>query len=170
MWQFTGSYRPSFAVVPTADQESVWDYPRPPRAEESNQLVIVKHDSSTIARSKNCYRVLETASPPTFYIPPDAVDWAQLAEAEGRSLCEWKGIASYWALKGNSQRRPVGWSYADPRVPFECIRNYVAFYPGRVDCYVDNEQVRAQPGQFYGGWVTDRIVGPFKGEAGTGHW
>ena len=113
---------------------------------------------------------METASPPGFYIPEADIDWAQLKETPGSSVCEWKGVAQYWALASGDMSRPVGWSYPDPIPEFGILRGYVSFYPGRVDCYVDQEKVRPQAGEFYGGWITDEIVGPCKGEPGTGHW
>lgn len=123
-----------------------------------------------IARSAETYRVLETASPPTFYIPPEDVDWVQLVATAGSSVCEWKGVASYWALTSNPTGPAVAWSYAQPRPRFELLRGYVSFYPALVECYVNDERVRSQPGEFYGGWVTSEIVGPFKGASGTAHW
>jgi uncharacterized protein (DUF427 family) len=113
-------------------------------------------------------RVLETASPPTFYIPPDDVERERLVPVRGRSHCEWKGEARYWALEPDGE--PVAWSYPDPYPEFAVIRDWLAFYPGRVECRVDGERVRPQPGRFYGGWITDELVGPFKGEPGSEGW
>ncbi|HKJ87311.1 MAG TPA: DUF427 domain-containing protein, partial [Gammaproteobacteria bacterium] len=115
-------------------------------------------------------RVLETAGPPTFYLPPADVDREALAPVEGTTFCEWKGTARYFALAGDSGGGAVAWCYPDPKPEFEGLRDWLAFYPGAVACYVGGERVRAQTGGFYGGWVTDEIVGPFKGEAGTGDW
>lgn len=84
-------------------------------------------------------------------------------------MCEWKGSAVYWALKTNIDL-PVAWSYPKPFPEFEELKNYLAFYPQRLDCFVDGEQVRPQPGGFYAGWITPDLVGPFKGEKGTEHW
>ncbi len=114
--------------------------------------------------------MLETASPPTFYIPPEDVDWSLLVETKDSSVCEWKGVTSYWALASNSSGPAVGWSYAHPLSGFEVLRGYVSFYPARVECYVDEERARPQPGEFYGGWVTSELVGPFKGAPGTADW
>ena len=86
------------------------------------------------------------------------------------SYCEWKGHASYYALAADPDRVPVGWLYAEPSDSFRAIHRHASFYPGRVECFVNSERVRPQPGEFYGGWITDRVVGPFKGEPGTGHW
>jgi uncharacterized protein (DUF427 family) len=123
-----------------------------------------------VAKSDRAYRVLETASPPSFYIPPEDVNWELLSLASGSSVCEWKGVAKYWNLSSNTKLGVVGWSYPDPKPAFEQIRGYISFYPAVLACYVSGERVRAQPGQFYGGWVTNEIVGPFKGDHGTEYW
>jgi uncharacterized protein (DUF427 family) len=114
--------------------------------------------------------VLETAHPPSFYIPPKDVNWGLLSAAPGGSVCEWKGAAQYWSLSSDPKSGAVGWSYPDPTPAFKRIRDYVSFYPAALACYVSGERVRAQAGQFYGGWVTGEIVGPFKGEPGTENW
>jgi uncharacterized protein (DUF427 family) len=170
MWKYTGQERPPFAEAPGPGQESVWDYPRPPRLVTCDNRVEVFSGESLLARTRAALRVLETASPPTYYLPASDVDWTQLVPTEHRSYCEWKGEASYWALRGADTARPVAWRYENPSERFAAIDGHVSFYPGRVACYLDGEQVRPQPGEFYGGWVTSRIVGPFKGEPGTGHW
>jgi len=170
MWQYYGQRRPDFADVPGPGQESVWDYPRPPRAEPVARLVEVKDGDLGVASTSHAIRLLETASPPTYYIPPEDVDFAKLVEAPGSSICEWKGVARYWALADGSDAGAVGWSYPDPRGAYALLRDHVAFYPARIACFVDGERVRPQPGRFYGGWVTDDVVGPVKGEPGTGHW
>ena len=170
MWEYRGQKRPPFAEEPAAGQESVWDYPRPPLVSACDRLVEVRSDNTTLARSTGTFRVMETASPPGFYIPGKDVNLGQLVKAPGRSVCEWKGVAQYWALASDPQKKPVGWSYPDPISGFDMLRGYFSFYPGRVDCFVDGKKVHPQPGQFYGGWITDDVVGPFKGEPGTGHW
>ena len=169
MWTNTGKTRPDNAVSPGPGQESVWDYPRPPALQRDNRLVEVKVGDAIIASSTATFRVLETASPPTFYVPADDIDMDQLAEAAGSSICEWKGRAVYWALARDPDV-PVAWAYPRPRARFDRIKDYIAFYPRRVECYVDGERVRPQAGGFYGGWITSDVVGPFKGEPGTGHW
>lgn len=169
MWNYQGQKRPDFAIMPGPGQESVWDYPRPPVAKRSNRLVEVRDGDTVIARTNASYRLMETASPPTFYIPPEDIAWNQLVETPGSSVCEWKGAARYWALKGKEDL-PVAWDYPRPRARFELLKSYVSFYPGRIECYVDEERVQPQPGRFYGGWITADVVGPFKGEPGTGHW
>lgn len=170
MWKYRGQKRPEFAKTPGPGQESVWDYPRPPELAPDKRLIEVYYEDQVIASSHAAYRVLETASPPTFYIPPGKVNWEALSPASGSSICEWKGLAQYWALSSNPQLGVIGWSYPDPTQSFSQIADYVSFYPAVVSCFVAAERVRAQPGKFYGGWVTDEIIGPFKGEPGTQHW
>lgn len=170
MWEYRGQKRPSFAEQPGDGQESVWDYPRPPDVVLSNRKVEVRDNGIVIALSTNTYRVLETASPPAFYLPWDDIDWSQLVKAPGSSLCEWKGLATYWALSSHESAVPVAWSYPDPLPEFELLRAYTSFYPGRVACHVDGERVCPQPGEFYGGWITSELVGPFKGAPGSEGW
>ena len=169
MWNFRGQHRPDFAVEPWPGQESVWDYPRPPVLSPVSKPVEVKDGDARVASTSASVRVLETASPPTFYLPPDDIDDDLLVPAAGSSVCEWKGEARYLALASETEV-PIAWYYPRPRARFERIRNYVAFYPGRIACFVDGERVEPQPGRFYGGWITSDVVGPFKGEPGTGHW
>ena len=169
MWNFRGQHRPEFAVEPEQGQESVWDYPRPPALSLCTRPVEIIDGDTVVAKTTSSIRVLETASPPTFYLPPDDIDESLLVAAAGSSVCEWKGEARYLALASDPDL-PVAWYYPRPRPPFDRIRNYVAFYPGRIACFVDGERVQAQPGRFYGGWVTSDVVGPFKGEPGTAHW
>lgn len=169
MWGHTGKQRPDFAVTPAAGQESVWDYPRPPAIRRTDRLVEVNQREIQIARTRHALRVLETASPPTYYIPADDVALNYLVQVDGSSFCEWKGKASYWGFKDDPSVA-VGWSYPTPNAPFERLADCMAFYPGRIACFVDGERVQAQAGGFYGGWITSDIVGPFKGEPGTGHW
>jgi uncharacterized protein (DUF427 family) len=170
MWKNTGKQRPDFAETPGTGQESVWDYPRPPALLPTREQVEVRTGNAVIARSNRCLRVLETASPPTYYIPANDIDWEQLVQTPQSSLCEWKGRASYFALADDPRRLAVAWLYARPSKAFAEIDGHASFYPGRVACFVDGERVRPQPGEFYGGWITDRVAGPFKGEPGTGHW
>lgn len=170
MWKYTGASRPEFAETPGPDQESVWDYPRPPRLERTAEKVEVRVADRLIASSQDAHRVLETASPPTYYIPSDAVNWDFLESLPNTSFCEWKGVASYFGLKDSPQLGVVAWRYENPNARFAAIDNHVSFYPRLVECYVNDERVLPQPGGFYGGWITSRVVGPFKGEPGTGHW
>jgi uncharacterized protein (DUF427 family) len=169
MWRYRGQARPGFAQRPATGQESVWDYPRPPRVERDRRLVEVRLGVDVIARTRSALRVLETASPPTFYIPEADIDMVRLVETTGSALCEWKGLARYRAMK-NSPEIPVAWYYQDPTSPYAAIGGHTSFYPGRIDCFVEGERVQPQPGGFYGGWITHEIVGPFKGAPGTNHW
>ena len=170
-WRFTGAERPEFAVEPGPGQESVWDYPRPPRLVPEARTVELFVGETLLARTNGSFRILETASPPTFYLPPDAFDQSLLRPAAGGSRCEWKGEARYQdVVVGDRVLRGVVWSYPEPFAPFQAIRGYLSCYPAAIRCHVSGERVRPQPGGFYGGWVTDEIVGPFKGEPGTGGW
>lgn len=170
-WTNRGAGRPDFALDPGPGQESVWDYPRPPAIANDGRLVTVTSTSGTpLLTTSRAVRVLETASPPTFYLPDaDAVDGA-LEVTDGSSFCEWKGQATYLCVAGDPKRAPVGWRYLQPLAGFEQLLGYTAFYPDRVQCTVDDEVVRPQLGGFYGGWVTNEIIGPYKGEPGTGGW
>jgi uncharacterized protein (DUF427 family) len=170
MWEFNGQKRPAFAEAPGEGQESVWDYPRPPAIVTAMRPVRIERGDLLVASSENAKRVLETASPPTYYLPPADVADGVLAPVAGQSFCEWKGTASYWALADDPSQTPVAFSYESPSRAFESIRGYIGFYPGRLECYVGEERVRPQPGGFYAGWITSDIVGPVKGEPGTGHW
>lgn len=170
-WAYRGAHRPHFAAPTGPGQESVWDYPRPPVAVADSRRVTVRFDRRLLAESDAALRVLETASPPTLYVPPGDVRWPLLELAIGSSHCEWKGAATYWdVVVGGGRVLAAGWSYADPYPEFESIRDYVAFYPARVACRLGDVAVSAQPGSVYGGWVTPELVGPFKGEPGTEDW
>ena len=163
--------RPPFAIPPGAGQESVWDYPRPPRLVRDAREVTVRAGEVEIARSRSVIRVLETASPPTFYLPLADVHREYLEPAGGRSYCEWKGEARYWhVVAGGARIERAAWSYPDPLPPFVDLKWHLAFYAGLLDCRVDGIRVLPQPGRFYGGWITPEIVGPFKGEPGTEGW
>ena len=154
------------------EKESVWDYPRPPRLERSGRLVRVEFGGKQIARSGRAMRVLETSHPPVYYLPPEDIRMEFLIRTTGGSYCEWKGDATYFDLVvANARSERAAWIYEHPTAPFAALAGFVAFYPGRVDaCYLDDECVRPQPGDFYGGWITDEIVGPFKGPPGTSGW
>ncbi|NNL86902.1 MAG: DUF427 domain-containing protein [Myxococcales bacterium] len=168
VWRYRGRARPDFAEAVGPGRESVWDYPRPPRIERDDRHVRVGTAANPLADTRRALRVLETASPPTFYIPAEDVSAEALVSVSGRSLCEWKGEARYFALSAESQ--PIAWSYPDPFTEFSAIRDCFGFYPGRVPCFVDGERVRAQPGGFYGGWMTNEICGPVKGLPGSEDW
>lgn len=158
--------------VPGPGQESVWDYPRPPRLEAAADRLRVVFAGGTIAETDNGYRVLETSHPPVYYFPPSDVRLDALIPVTGYSACEFKGLAQYWTLDvGGRRSERAAWSYPDPTAAFRAIANYLAFYASRVDaCWVGDEQVRSQAGDFYGGWITSRLVGPFKGSPGTEGW
>ncbi len=159
-------------VEPGPGQESVWEYPRPPRVEPAEKRIQVVFNGVTIADTRRAQRVLETSHPPVYYLPPADVQMAYLLPSAGSSWCEWKGRASYYDVVVDDRKAErTAWTYHEPRERFESIRNHVAFYAGPMDaCYVAGERVRPQPGGFYGGWITDDIVGPFKGEPGTRGW
>lgn len=157
---------------PAAGQESVWDYPRPPRLEKLSERLRVTFNGEVVADTVAGYRVLETSHPPVYYIPPENIARHYLRAAAGSSWCEFKGHAQYWSLdvKGR-QSANAAWSYPQPSPAFVAIAGYLAFYASRVDeCLVGDERVQPQPGDFYGGWITSRVVGPFKGGAGTRGW
>lgn len=159
-------------IPPGPGQESVWDYPRPPRLEPSAKHIQIIFNGVVIADSRRAYRVLETSHPPVYYIPPEDIDMRYLEKGNGRSFCEWKGEAGYYSVRVNGKEaRNAGWYYAKPTPAFAAIQNHVAFYAEPMDaCLVDGEKVTPQPGRFYGGWITHDIVGPFKGEPGTMGW
>ena len=152
--------------------ERVWDYPRPPALVPCARRVRVELGGVTVADSTNALRVLETSHPPTIYVPPGDIAAGCLNAAAGRSFCEWKGIARYFdVVAGGRREAAAGWAYPDPAAPYEALRDHVAFYPGRMDaCWLDDQRVRSQPGDFYGGWITADLRGPFKGAPGTRTW
>ena len=154
--------------------ESVWDYPRPPAVVPCERHVRVEHGGEVIAESDRALRVLETSSPPTIYVPPQDVRLDLLEEDADwhRTHCEWKGHASYLDVLAPDERAErAAWVYRDPVPAYARLRDHIAFYPARVDgCFLGDERVGAQEGDFYGGWVTADIEGPFKGAPGTLHW
>jgi uncharacterized protein (DUF427 family) len=153
-------------------QESVWSYPRPPSAEVTGRHVVVELAGKVLADTRRAVRVCETSHPPVYYVPREDLTPGVLERGQGGSWCEWKGAATYWDAVVDGRRvAGVAWSYEDPSSGYEHLRGAVAFYPGLVDrAVVDGEQVRPQPGGFYGGWITDDVVGPFKGAPGTLGW
>ena len=160
-------------IPPGPGQESVWDYPRPPRVEPVPETLRVVVDGAVVATTTRGLRVLETAGAPVYYFPPADVRLDRLVASPRRSTCEWKGEASYFDYHGPTGRRiaDVAWSYDRPDSRYEALRGYLAFYAGRVDeAWVGDELATPQPGGFYGGWVTARIVGPIKGEPGSFGW
>jgi uncharacterized protein (DUF427 family) len=159
-------------IEPGPGQESVWDYPRPPRVEPVAERIRVVVDGVEIADSTDAVRVLETAGPPVYYVPPKDIRLDLLTPSPHSSYCEWKGVAAYYSLHARDRVIPnVAWFYPRPLPGYERIRDYVAFYARLVDeAWVGDERATPQPGRFYGGWVTSRIVGPFKGEPGSSGW
>jgi uncharacterized protein (DUF427 family) len=159
-------------VEPGPGQESVWDYPRPPAIVLAEGQVVVIHGGVVIADSRRATRVLETSQPPAFYIPREDVAMEHLYRTKARSFCEWKGAATYWAVQVGDEVVPdAAWSYEQPTGAFTAIAHHLAFYPQKLHhCSVDGERARPNPGGFYGGWITSKVVGPFKGAAGTLPW
>ncbi len=152
--------------------ESVWDYPRPPRVEPTDELVEVVLGGEVVAHTTSALRVLETSHPPTYYLPRIAYADGVLQPAAGSSFCEWKGRAAYFDLVAGGRRAGrAAWTYPEPSSGFEVLRDHLAVMPGQVDeCRVHGERVTPQDGGFYGGWITTRVRGPFKGAPGTLHW
>jgi uncharacterized protein (DUF427 family) len=157
---------------PGPGQESVWDYPRPPTVDRTDEHVVVEAGDGVVADTRRALRVLETSHPPTYYVPVEDVRVDLLVPSARRTVCEFKGVASYAdLLVGDRRVRDACWWYEEPAPGFEAIARAVAFYPQRVErCLVDGEVVRTVEGDFYGGWVTSRVVGPFKGGPGTMWW
>ncbi|KAL0481018.1 hypothetical protein AKO1_001436 [Acrasis kona] len=154
-------------------QESCWSYPRPPLLEKVNKQVKIVFNGVTIADTKNAYCVKETSHPPVYYISPSDLKMEHIKRDTSKSsFCEWKGRCSYWNVEVAGKRADgIGFSYDDPTKNFEPIKGYLSFYAGPMDgCYVDGEKVTPQPGNFYSGWITKNVVGPFKGSPGTMFW
>lgn len=153
-------------------QESVWDYPRPAIAQFTTAHLRIVLAGRTIAETRSAIRTIETSHPPTYYLPLDAILPGVLRPAGGGSFCEWKGAAIYFDVAvGDVVRARAAWAYPQPSASFAAIRDHVAFYPGAMDaCFVDGEPVVPQPGGFYGGWITSKVAGPFKGGPGSQGW
>lgn len=159
-------------IEPKQGQESVWDYPRPAILEPTTKHLKIVVNNVTIAETNRGFRVLETSHPPVYYFPPEDVKADFLREAKGASFCEWKGTANYRSLDVNGRIiENAAWFYSNPTRNFAQIKDYLAFYPSKMDaCFVNDEPVKSQEGDFYGGWITNEIVGPFKGASGTWGW
>lgn len=153
-------------------QESVWDYPRPAICEPTERRIQIVHRGVTLADSSKAWRTLETSHPPTYYIPQSDIAMAYLEPNTRRTLCEWKGQARYFDIVIGDERIEAGaWTYASPSTPFLPIKDMLAFYPDPLDqCMVDGETITPQPGQFYGGWISQYEAGPFKGTPGSQFW
>ena len=159
-------------IEPKAGQESVWDYPRPPRVEVTSKRVQIFFNGELLVDTTRALRVLETSHPPSYYIPQTDIRMEYLTKTARKTVCEFKGQASYWTVKvGDQEATDSGWCYENPANGYDAIGGYIAFYPSRMEaCFVNDEKVMAQEGDFYGGWITSDIVGPFKGGAGTWGW
>ena len=157
---------------PGQGQESVWDYPRPPRIESSTRHLLVVVAGETIAETRQSHRVLETSHPPVYYFPAESVAMRFFRRASGSTHCEWKGAADYFDIVVGGVVRPrAAWSYPNPDRGSEVLKDAFAFYAAAVDvCTVDGQPVTPQAGAFYGGWITADVVGPFKGGPGTNGW
>ncbi|MCZ4410497.1 DUF427 domain-containing protein [Cryomorphaceae bacterium 1068] len=160
------------AEKPKKGQESVWDYPRPPKLEKVTSLVEVFFAGRRIASSNKALRILETSHPPTIYIPPKDIDQEVLTKSNQTTFCEWKGKGNYYHLElGELKVDNAAWYYQEPKAAYSELKNHIAFYPSKVEaCFIDGEKAEAQEGDFYGGWITSKIVGPFKGAANTFGW
>lgn len=160
-------------LLPGPGQDSVWDFPRPPRLEHTHEAIVIRFAGEPICKTNRPIRVLETSHPPTYYLPVDSFSSTVLVAVDGDSVCEWKGRARYFDLHGRTGAVAprAAWGYASPLPGYEDLRGHVAVYAGPMDeVTVDGEVVEPQPGGFYGGWITSRVVGPFKGVPGSGGW
>ena len=159
-------------IEPGPGQESVWDYPRPPALEQTTSRLRVEFAGATVADTIRAFRVLETSQPPAYYFPPDDVAMELLVPSHHRTFCEWKGQAHYFSVVVDGREATDAvWSYGTPVERFAAITDHLAFYPQKVDaCFVDDDRVQANDGGFYGGWITSKIVGPFKGGPGSAGW
>ncbi len=169
-WLHRGDRRPDFAEIPGPGQISVWDFPRPPRVEPEKRHVWVRNGDDELARSDRALRVLETASPPTVYVPAEDVALDRLCPMRGESFCEWKGRAEYLGLVSRPSTGAVAWRLPEPLAEFVSLAGMISFYPGRVQCRLGDDEVQPQAGGFYGGWITPDLAGPFKGAPGTQGW
>ena len=159
-------------VIPKSGQESVWDYPRPPKLERFNGHIRIVFNEKVILDTKSAFRILETSHPPTYYLPIDHFQPGVLQGTSGISFCEFKGSARYYHIVLQEKTaRKAAWQYPNAGGGYESIKDHVAVYAHLMDaCYVNDEVVQAQEGDFYGGWITSNIVGPFKGGIGTWGW
>ena len=164
-------------IEPGPGQESVWDYPRPPAVRPGTERIRIVHGGLTLVDTTSAVQVLETSQAPAFYVPRHDIAMEHLVLARGSSMCEWKGRATYWSIAPSgdldhaSAAPSAAWSYDVPVSAFRSIAGYLAFYAQRVDeCWVDDFRVAPNGGDFYGGWITPAVTGPFKGSAGTLHW
>ena len=153
-------------------KENVWDYPRPAIYQYHEGQIEVIVNKNTIAKTNNAIRVIETSHPPTYYIPTEDVKVNLLRKSKSKSFCEWKGEANYLDLFTSTRKiSNIGWYYSSPKKEFEKIKNFISFYASKTEkCIVNGELVEKQDGDFYGGWITKNLIGPFKGGSGTLEW
>ena len=156
----------------TLNKENVWDYPRPAICQPHKGIIKVIVDNKIIAKTNNAFRVIETSHPPTYYFPPSDVNVNLLKKNKKNSFCEWKGTANYVDLyMGEIKIFNIGWFYKSPKKDFQSIKGYISFYASKAEkCIVNGEIVKKQEGEFYGGWITKNLTGPFKGAKGTSFW
>ena len=166
-WQYTGDHHPSFAHPTAVGQESVWDFPRPPAQQPCTAKLEVYAGNQLIAATLNGVRVIETAGAPTYYFPPEDVDPDFVEYGELVSVCEWKGVAQTMSIAGIAD---AGWRYTQMFPAFTELYLWPSFYPTKLNCFVDGEKVQPQPGGYYGGWVTESLAGPIKGEPDSQGW
>lgn len=170
-WRWRGLDRPPFADIPALGQVSVWDFPRPPELLPETREIVVHWGDTLVARTCGAWAVRETSHPPTFYLPLADVERTLLRAAGSGSFCEWKGPAQYWDLHdGQGRLAKVAWSYPKPLAGAEVLAECIAFYAHELNCSVGGARVIAQPGAFYGGWITSDLAGPFKGDPGSNGW
>ena len=158
--------------APGPNEESVWDYPRPPAIEPTDRRVQIVFPDTVLADSTDAVRILETSHPPVYYLPPEDIAAEYLDRTSDTTMCEFKGRAVYFTVTVGDRTAPrAAWGYPDPVEQYSALTDHLAFYASKMDaCYVDDEEVRHQEGDFYGGWITDDVVGPFKGGPGTMGW
>jgi len=171
-WQYTGGSRPDFAEPLVVGEESVWDFPRPPNMQDMTARVEVRLGAQIVASTRRAKRVCETAGAPTWYLPPEDVDERLVTHEGAQSVCEWKGLAQGFGVGAGDTVAVMdaGWRYVQVFPEFAALGGWYAFYPGKLECYVDGERVRPQPGGYYGGWVLDGLKGPIKGVPGSSGW
>ena len=159
-------------IKPKAGQESVWDYPRPPRLESFKGHIRIVFNDEIILDTHSAYRILETSHPPTYYLPVNDFKKDVLRINQATSFCEFKGVAAYYDIQLNGKTaEKAAWHYPNPNLKYFALKDHVAVYAHLMDeCMVNDEVVDAQQGSFYGGWITSNIVGPFKGAPGTWGW
>lgn len=159
-------------LKPNKGQESVWDYPRPPKVEKFYKTIEVFFNDTLILQTNNAFRVLETSHPPVYYLPLEGLKGHYLHKSDKKTHCEFKGTGSYYDIKvGQKTAANAAWFYDNPRGEFAVLKNTIAIYAQKMDkCTIENVLVEPQPGAFYGGWITPQIIGPFKGIEGSWGW